>query len=172
MFDNIGKKIKSLAQIVCWIGIIAYVIFGILLIASSRRIGLPGGTLIGIVVIGLGVFASWLGSIFTYGFGELIDTNQEIAQRIKEAKSAPAPAADFEMFVEKPKSAVRYSEPSRQSEQPQQTPIQEDKPKVNPAFKIDPSGEYFFCPVCNWKQRVGRRTCYKCHVTFADLEQS
>ena len=29
MFDNIGGKIKTIAKVGCWIGIIAYVIIGI-----------------------------------------------------------------------------------------------------------------------------------------------
>ena len=35
MFDNIGGKIKTLAQVVCWIGIICAVIFGFLIMKNG-----------------------------------------------------------------------------------------------------------------------------------------
>ena len=65
MFEDIGGKIKNLALITCIIGIIASVITGFAMLAN--------GTFVGIIVVIVGSLASWIGSFFTYGFGELID---------------------------------------------------------------------------------------------------
>ncbi|MBQ8311732.1 MAG: hypothetical protein IJX84_00805 [Clostridia bacterium] len=67
MFDNIGGKIKGLAMVVCWIGIIASVIGAIALWVSTETFW-PG-----FGVLAAGAVSSWLGSLFTYGFGEIID---------------------------------------------------------------------------------------------------
>ena len=71
MFENIGGKIKILAKVICWIGIIASVISAIALWTAdssySPTIALGFGVLIG------GCLASWIGSFFAYGFGELVD---------------------------------------------------------------------------------------------------
>ncbi len=71
MFDNIGGKIKTLAKIFCWIGIVFSVIFGIFLIIGEQ------------VIIGLGLLfggsiLSWISSFVLYGFGELIDNSEKI----------------------------------------------------------------------------------------------
>lgn len=73
MFDNIDQKIKALAQVVCWIGIICSVISGIALIASGE-----GLLLVGFIVIILGSLISWVSSFTLYGFGQLIE-NSEIS---------------------------------------------------------------------------------------------
>ena len=85
MFTNIGGKIKTLAKVLCWIGIIASVICAIVLWTQNSRynptIALGFGVLIG------GVLSSWIGSFFMYGFGELIaetTLNRQISQSILE----------------------------------------------------------------------------------------
>lgn len=76
MFDNVGGKIKAVAKIFCWIGIIASVIGGIgcfVMAAEASRSMQMTLILSGIGAIVGGSLVSWLGSLFTYGFGELID---------------------------------------------------------------------------------------------------
>lgn len=74
MFTNIGSKIKKLAIVVCWIGIVFGVVSGIIeiLAGGSQNI------LTGIVTMLIYPLFSWLGSFLVYGFGELIETNQQI----------------------------------------------------------------------------------------------
>ena len=87
MFDNIGAKIKTLAQVVCWTGIAASVIWGISLIAAGAATRNGGAVVLsGLLVIVLGALASWVGSFLTYGFGEMVensDIRTELA--VKEA---------------------------------------------------------------------------------------
>lgn len=77
MFDNIGNKIKTLAKVVCFIGIVSSLITGIVLgnLLSSG---------VGLVIIILGCLLSWIGSFFTYGFGELIEKTTEIANNTRQ----------------------------------------------------------------------------------------
>ncbi len=67
MFDNIGKKIKSLVKTIFAIEVVLFVllimIFG--LQPLSFFISLAG------------VFLAWISSFVMYGFGELIDNSQK-----------------------------------------------------------------------------------------------
>ena len=78
MFDNIGSKIKTLAKVICWIGILISVISGIVVIASTGSTGVP----VGILVIVLGALLSWIGSFVLYGFGQLIENSEEIKSKL------------------------------------------------------------------------------------------
>lgn len=78
MFDNIGSKIKSLAQVVCWIGIIASVIGGIIVMASHSDAAATG-----LLIIAIGVVGSWVGSFALYGFGQLIENSDTLVEIAK-----------------------------------------------------------------------------------------
>ena len=78
MFDNIGGKIKTLAKVLCWIGIIASLVFAIVLWSQNNQYDYVTrartntiGT--GLIVLVIGCLGSWMGSFFMYGFGELIE---------------------------------------------------------------------------------------------------
>ncbi len=73
MFEDIGGKIKGLAKVFCWLGIIASVITGIALMVTDEDLILAG--LLSMVV---GSFASWISTWLLYGFGEIIDKLYEI----------------------------------------------------------------------------------------------
>lgn len=83
MFDRIGEKIKTLAVISFALGVLASLIGAIALwAANSYR---NPTVFAGICVLVGGSLASWIGSFFTYGFGELIEEtrrNREINQQI------------------------------------------------------------------------------------------
>ena len=81
MFNNIGGKIKALAEVECGLGISISVIGGIILIGRGMESN-SGEILviIGVTTLILGPLSSWLGSFVLYGFGELIETNAEIAR--------------------------------------------------------------------------------------------
>lgn len=85
MYKNIGGKIKTLSKAVCWLGIIASVVFGVITIVSAvingEEIIVP--IVMGVVYIVIGSIASWIASFFTYGFGEIIDKLSEIANNTK-----------------------------------------------------------------------------------------
>lgn len=71
MFDNIGGKIKGLAKVLCLVGIAVSAIGAIALWYANSYYQ---STIVpGFIVLIVGSVGSWLSSLFTYGFGELID---------------------------------------------------------------------------------------------------
>lgn len=80
MFNNIGRKIKTFAKVMCWIGIIASVVAGLVMIATSFSSYAPAaGIAAGILTAVLGSLFSWVGSFMMVGFGELVENTAEIA---------------------------------------------------------------------------------------------
>lgn len=95
MFKNIGKKIKTLAKVLCIIEIALCVIVG----AACIIIGIIGefeflggqyilvtGIISGIAILILGPLAAWIGSFLLYGFGELIDKTCAINEKLDNEK--------------------------------------------------------------------------------------
>ena len=77
MFENIGKKIKTYAKVITWLGII---FSALMLVLMCFEAGTSGGNgalvvagLIYAIVLGL---LSWISSFFTYAFGELVEQSQ------------------------------------------------------------------------------------------------
>ena len=83
MFDNIGKKIKTLAKVICGIGIVASIIVAIIMFIISSMSYLQSVLFgwLGIIILLLGPLFSWIGCFLLYGFGELIDNSAIIAQQ-------------------------------------------------------------------------------------------
>lgn len=69
MFNDIGRKIKILADVLCRMGIVASVLGGIVTMLESEGEQIFVG---GLIII-FGSLFSWFGSFFIYGYGELID---------------------------------------------------------------------------------------------------
>jgi len=93
MFDFIGEKIKKLAKVICWLGIISSVLLGFMIMSTegdpliSTLLGLPMIDEEEIVIFGflymiIGSILSWISSFVLYGFGELIDTTMNISRTI------------------------------------------------------------------------------------------
>lgn len=80
-WSNVGEKIKAVARIFCWIEIIAFVLAGLILLFSNSRYN-PTGTL-GLICLIAGPLVSWLSSLITYGFGELISEVKKSNQLMK-----------------------------------------------------------------------------------------
>ena len=76
MFDNIGGKIKTLAEATCVLGILGSVILAIATLMQSDYYHVT--ILESILILGLGSLGSWVGSFITYGFGELIENTTRI----------------------------------------------------------------------------------------------
>ncbi len=71
MFDNIGEKLKKMAKVFCWIGIIGSVVLAISYFVMSKNN--DGFVLTGLIVLFVGCLVSWASNLALYGFGELID---------------------------------------------------------------------------------------------------
>jgi len=97
MFNNVGAKIKSLAKVVCWVGIIASVIYGIILMMAASNsyssVEQTTALITGLLIMIIGSVASWILSVVLYGFGQLVEDNQQIRSLLEnEHKEKPAPA--------------------------------------------------------------------------------
>ena len=73
MFSNIGWKIKTVAVVFCWFGIIGSIFIGIMYGTSLEVLPASARVLVGILSIIFGSLLSWVSSFFIYGFGQLIE---------------------------------------------------------------------------------------------------
>ncbi len=88
-FYNIGGKIKGLAVVICIVGIIISVAFGIYMYNNSTRfygMSFNEAAAISIAIIIAGPLLSWVGALFVYGFGELIEKTTIIAEHVTKAE--------------------------------------------------------------------------------------
>ena len=81
MFKNIGMKIMSLAEILCWIGIFFSIGAGIVAIWFGFKSENVFLFICGIAGAILGPIVSWVNAFVLYGFGRLIDNSDIIAGR-------------------------------------------------------------------------------------------
>lgn len=79
MFNNIGRKIKTLAQVICWVGIIASIVAAIVVLSTRPR----NDEWLALLILVGGSLFSWIGSFFTYGFGELIEKTTAIERNTR-----------------------------------------------------------------------------------------
>lgn len=94
MFDNIGGKIKKLAVVMCILGMIVSFVMAVFLWTQNSRDN--STVLAGFLTLGVGCLGSWIGSFFTYGFGRLIESAEEIAEntrRIAAMGGQPGPVS-------------------------------------------------------------------------------
>ena len=71
MWDNIGRKLQTLAKIVCWLGIIGSVLVAIIIWGQNSRY--QSTILTGIIYLVLGCLGSWIGSWTMYGLGLVVE---------------------------------------------------------------------------------------------------
>ena len=74
MFDNIGPKLKGLAKVVCWLGIIGTIIYTIIIWISGAR----GAFWLGLLVLVIGILTSWIGSWACYGIGIAAEASEAL----------------------------------------------------------------------------------------------
>ena len=80
MYKNIGQRIKELAQLNAGIGIAVSIVIGVKFIFSG--IENAPEIVLGVLIILLGSFLSWISSFVLYGFGQLVDNSDLIAEKI------------------------------------------------------------------------------------------
>lgn len=87
MFNNIGKKIQTLAKVICWVGIIFTVLLGAFCLYGGINTYNYEMIANGIILIILGPLSSWISSLTLFGFGELVDSNKQMKEDIEELKN-------------------------------------------------------------------------------------
>ena len=78
MFNNIGNKIKTLAKVICWFGIVLSTLLGLYYSNVLATKNFLGGIILFFVYSIIGSLLSWIGSFILYGFGELIANTKSI----------------------------------------------------------------------------------------------
>ncbi|MCR4874725.1 MAG: hypothetical protein K5923_03150 [Clostridia bacterium] len=90
LFSHIGKKIMTLAKVICWLGIIGSVIMAIVIMASGKFFdtAFEKGYVVGYGIgYGLaGCIVSWLSTWILYGFGRLIDNSDRQVELLEDIK--------------------------------------------------------------------------------------
>ena len=77
LYENIGKKIKKLAQVLFVVYAIVCILAGFILIVNELA-------LYGIVTIVVGTIVPWISSWFLYAFGELVEKTVKNEENTKE----------------------------------------------------------------------------------------
>lgn len=81
MFDEVGKKIKTLVIALSVISMLVYVFIGLIFIFAFAKTELSTFfTVIGFAVMIIGILITYVSSFALYGYGELIDSNQQILE--------------------------------------------------------------------------------------------
>ena len=97
MFNNMGRKIRTVGKVFCWIGIviailaaIAGIIAGVAAVRYSGNVGYVVGIIIGSILGGcLLALLSWVGSFMLIGYGELIENTASRETRVPKSIQAP-----------------------------------------------------------------------------------
>jgi multisubunit Na+/H+ antiporter MnhG subunit len=84
MYDNIGSKIKTLAIVLCVIGIIGCIISGIVFLAEIEVVK-------GLLFLLLGPVLSWVGSFCMYGLGQAVENTEILISKMNKVNSDKAP---------------------------------------------------------------------------------
>lgn len=74
MFDNIGGKIKFLAKVTCILEALAGVIYGFIILVGDTNF-------LGLLIMFFSPLVAWVASWLLYGFGQLIENSDIIAER-------------------------------------------------------------------------------------------
>ena len=78
MFKNIGSKIMILAKVNFIIGVIASSAVGIMIAIRFAELSDWYGVLLCLLIVGVGSLLAWIGSFVLYGFGKLVQSNENI----------------------------------------------------------------------------------------------
>ena len=77
MFNNSGKKIMAFSAIICWVGIIAFIILAISSFVDASHIFRDSEKspyiIKGLIYLIGGPIASYVSGLLMHGFGELVD---------------------------------------------------------------------------------------------------
>ena len=98
MYENIGKKIKTLATVISVILIIGSVIGGIAVLVECEGDG--DGAVIGWLVMLLGPLFAWLSGFMLYGFGELVDKTCDIERILRTGAAGAKPEENVDSLPE------------------------------------------------------------------------
>ncbi len=86
MFDNIGEKIKVLAKVLFWIGVLGSFVLAFYYLYMFSGYG-GAAIIIFAVTAFAGGLISWISTIFLYGFGQLVENSDKLV-KLNQTKKA------------------------------------------------------------------------------------
>ena len=117
MYSNIGSKMKMLAVVCCDIGMLLS--FGTALGIWTKADAASAAAGLGVLVIGC--LASWIGSLFTYGFGQLIEHAKNIDEKLNgtglPSKTETKLSSEKQWLDESPISEEEYNKSIRREDE-------------------------------------------------------
>lgn len=75
MFDNVGSKIKAVAKVFAWLGIVIFGLLVLIVMFANGDTPVPG-----LLIIIVGCLGSWLSSLTLYGLGQLIENTDKLVE--------------------------------------------------------------------------------------------
>ena len=111
MYNNIGSKIKTLAKFICICIAVVWIIIGFSLILN--RYSSLFVRLIGLLITIIGPLFAWISSFLLYGYGELIEQNEEIKKEIRKLTKNSKEIDEERVLFEK---AIKGEEKEEESE--------------------------------------------------------
>lgn len=139
MFTDIGKKIKALAKIIFYIDVLGALAAAKAVIASDSN-----NTVLGLLIIPVGVILAWLATFLLYGYGELIDKTSEIAKNTSGSiHAAPQP------FIQKSPTPNLNSNHNSGKNETENSFFEIVCPDCGFVFIGDGNAKRINCPKCN-----------------------
>ena len=147
-YENIGDKIKGLAQMAFVVEAIAAVITGIALMATDEDL-----ILYGLLVLIVGPIIAWVSSWLLYGFGQLVENSDIIAEEYnrKNEKHEKVIAKNNERKQEQRKKAIKATMANPEISEDEFVDIVCSNCKAELSFPKGQlqSGEELTCPMCD-----------------------
>lgn len=78
MFYQPGAKLKTVAKVLFWIGLVASCLIGIAIFITSLEHSAIGGLIGGTLYAGILIAAIWISCLSTYALGHLIEVVESI----------------------------------------------------------------------------------------------
>ena len=159
MYNNIGKKCKTVAVVVCWIGVISSIILGIFLISLNS-------VLYGFLYIVAGPLISWVGSLGLYGFGEIVENSIAIVEKVTILEKEIRSKEKYEIIGNNAKSIdspVQYSQTKPD--------VMGKNVGIESGYNVLPDDQ-IECRACGKVQRSGRTVCWQCGAKFVKDDES
>ncbi len=153
MFDNVGKSIKFASKILFYVLLAIAIVGGIVLFFDKNLWWL------GIVVIILGSFFSYIISLGLYGYGEIVE-NAEPKKKIRDKKSRK------EYLEQKLVPQVKCANCGK---------LHDYDDGICPECGFEPDikefdNQDFYCPKCGRKHKFECTSCPKCKYKYVDFD--
>ena len=145
MFENIGSKLKSVATVTTFIGILCSCIIGLVLLIMGNGVGL--------VIAIVGSLLSWIGSLTMYGLGQLVENTDIIAGNTK-----------------KQYTATRDMAKQTNNNLDKKTENEQQKDDAKNGKDVDRSHIDYSCRTIKCSGDYTKGMCLICHSVHDDLE--